>query len=167
MLDSSSIKEAKQAVFLIHTIVNERYFWAYWPSLKHFEADLFPESYQITTQTAEHIRDNILLENPLARELEYSEAFKRNLYRRVKRAELPEAVQEKIRTALKHQRKTWQDDLLQVGFQLEDLKDLSHLKRRYRQLLYQHHPDYGGEDEAFLYLQKLYQRAYSYLSRAD
>jgi len=165
MPDLSSINQSLDIpVFFIHAVVNSRYFWAFWPGLSHLEANCFPQEYQVTVLSPKQIRYELQLKYPRIQELDFSNAFKRELYRRVKRAELPEAVQEKIRLTLQLQCKSWQKPLLNAGFSLDDLSDLKALKRRYRQLLYQHHPDHGGEDDAFLSLQALYQQACVYLT---
>lgn len=165
MPDLNSI-DPEQAVFLIHTLGKERSFWAYWPSFQHFQAGLFPQTYRMSQDAPEILRLRLADDYPQAVELEQSEIFKTHLYRRIKRAELPEAVQAQIREVLKQQRQHWQQRLREVGFEEQDLQNVQTLKRRYRQLLYQYHPDHGGEAQAFLQLQQLYERAYLYFSEA-
>lgn len=136
------------AVFLIHPLWSQKYFWALWPSAALFDAGAAPLAYGVEAEL------NILYHSPGgllvgARELRLTLQQKTAVYRQIRRSELPAAVQADIKLKLVNCRQQTTRDLLQLGFRESDLVSFARLKRRYRELLRHFHPDHGGSAEAF------------------
>lgn len=146
-------------VFLIHELGLGRCFWAYWPRQSDLQALHFPKLQAVSEMSPESLREDLLSRFPDASELELSADSKRQLYRQIQRAILPDAVRDKIAAALKVQRGLQEEEYVQVGFSPDDLLSLKALKMRYRELARQAHPDRGGDPERFKVLQSLYERA--------
>lgn len=142
--------------FLIHDLGLARCFWALWPNQKVFEAYAFPQSYGVEERKLSTLRARILAQYPSAQELELTAEAKTSIYRRIRRAELPEHMQLKIQEVLNFKQSLFSQQYQSIGFAEDDLSDLSLLKKRYRQLATQHHPDQGGELSQFLVLQDIY-----------
>ncbi len=146
----------QEICFLVHDLGLERCFWAVWPDQKSFQAYGFPQAYGVEERKLSSLRKRILAQYVAAFELDISDEAKTSIYRRIRRAELPEHMQKKIQEMLNLKHDLFSQQYQSIGFEEEDLNDLSLLKRRYRQLATQHHPDQGGELSRFLLLQDMY-----------
>lgn len=139
---------SETAVFLIHPLWSQKYFWALWPSAALFDAGAAPLVYGLEAdlKSLYHILGSRFAG---ARELRLTLLQKTAVYRQIRRSELPAAVQADIKLKLENRHQQAARELLQWGFHDSDLVSLKHLKRRYRELLRHLHPDHGGSAEAF------------------
>lgn len=155
--DSNSTDDTP--VYLIHALGGERWFWAYWSSHAAFRKGFAPEHYANAEPGLDELNTWLQVRYPQARELSLSQPDAQEIYRRIRRTELPEEVRQQIAEALKAQRLQKLACFLEAGFQAEDLIDLKALQRRYRQLAAHLHPDRGGDAVAFMRLRELYEMA--------
>jgi hypothetical protein len=139
---------SETAVFLIHPLWSQKYFWALWSSVALFDAGAAPLAYGAAADLTPlyHSPEGLFVG---ARELRLTLQQKTAVYRQIRRSELPAAVQADIKLKLMNCRQQAVRDLLQLGFRESDLVSLTRLKRRYRELLRHLHPDHGGSAEAF------------------
>ena len=146
----------KPICFLVHDLGLERCFWAVWPDRQSFDTYSFPQAYGVEENTPSAIRKRLCIEYIAPVELELSDQAKTGIYRRIRRAELPKHMQDKIQETLNLKHSHFSEKYQQIGFEEADLNDVALLKKRYRQLATQHHPDQGGELSRFLVLQDIY-----------
>ncbi len=146
------------AVFFIYALDSDgdRFFWALWQCIEHLEQNRPPYRYGIDRISHTQLLRDIYRRYSPAREIFLKENLCQSIYRQVRRAELPPEIQKKIRQALAKQKRQRHTYYAALGFREEDLASLSHLKKRYRQLLMKHHPDHGGEGSQLNALQSAY-----------
>ncbi|HEY9842980.1 MAG TPA: hypothetical protein V6D23_21110 [Candidatus Obscuribacterales bacterium] len=159
--DSSSTEatDPAQGVYILHELSPGRSFWAFWPNRESYRAIHFPQAYAVRDETPEVLRPELMARFAQADEISVSREGAHQLYRQIRRAELPQDVRDRIATALAERRQQQRQLYLAAGFLAHELDDLRALKRRYRQLARQHHPDCGGDPEYFRHLQQLYEQA--------
>lgn len=148
-----------QEVYFIHDLGYGRSFWALWSNFGAYQAYHAPLLYRVVEEPYLSLRRVLLEQYPQALELDLPTDLKRQAYRQIRRAELPESVREKIRLALLQAQQKRLELYLSQGFEADDLLSLKRFKRRYRQLARIYHPDYGGSSERFMLLQETYQQA--------
>ena len=143
------------AVYFIYPLDEERLFWALWPNAFALEQDYAPQRYDIV-KTPRQVLVQTLETQYAARWVELPFETQREIYRRVRRGELPWEVQEQIRQAIL-QNKTQRHQYFEaLGFRPQDWQSAQHLKRRYYQLAREHHPDNGGSEADFIRVKKAY-----------
>ncbi|PKL77486.1 MAG: hypothetical protein CVV27_05340 [Candidatus Melainabacteria bacterium HGW-Melainabacteria-1] len=154
-------------VYLVHALGHERSYWAYWPTLANHEALHYPQAQGTLGEGSDAARAQVQSRYPDAVELSLTAAAATELYRRIKRAELPASVRAQIAAALEAQQRQMRNIFAEAGFRPQDLSQLRALKRRYRQLARQHHPDQGGDVRRFQQLRQLYELALRRLKTLD
>ncbi|MBF2055203.1 MAG: hypothetical protein IGS03_17265 [Candidatus Sericytochromatia bacterium] len=133
---------------MIHPLSSQKYFWAVWSSVTLFASGAAPAHYGVE-QTLHRASTRVNTCFSFCHELRLDIQQKTLIYRQIKRSELPEKVQTQIRQKMGEHRQQTKMALLRLGFCESDLKNLTDLKRRYRQLLRSLHPDHGGSADAF------------------
>lgn len=156
---SNSTEPGARPVYLIHDLGLGRCFWAYWPNADDIQGHHAPAAYATIESPLAELRTQLEARYPEAQALAMPPDAVRELYRRIRRAELPEEVRQRISATLQSQRRQRRDRFAAAGFLPEELEDLAALKRRYRQLATEHHPDRGGDSEKFKALHALYRQA--------
>lgn len=151
--------DAFQPVYLIHDLGLDRCFWAYWPSQEAFQSFHFPQTSATLEDNYLGVRSQLQARYPDAMEINLSKEAARQIYRLIRRAELPEAVRNRIITELAQRRQQQRQLYVAAGFLPHELEDLKALKRSYRRLVRLHHPDQGGDADNFKHLQTLYEQA--------
>ena len=146
------------AVFFIIRRHRSHFFWALWQSLDAFENGLGPRDYGVADSSYQELLSKIVFKHPVSFQIHVVSDEGEAHYRRIKRSELPHEVQVRIEKALKQRRQERYAEALSVGFLATDLDSLAAFKRRYRELAIKKHPDHGGDRNAFLHLQEVYQR---------
>lgn len=143
------------AVYFIYPLDEERLFWALWPNALALEYRYAPQHYAIVrTPRAELVQELEMLYS--ARWVELPLEAQRDIYRQVRRGELPWEVQKQIRQAILDNKTQRHQYFEALGFRPQDWQSAKHLKRRYYQLAREHHPDNGGAEADFIRLKKAY-----------
>lgn len=156
-MQASSLTKA--GILIAHRLMPERYFWAYWPSQETFEKGWCPQTYQVAEMGFSELQLELSSRFPKADWLTISAVQGRDIYRRVRRMELPPDVYKQIMQQLQSKAALRQGFYTGWGFDAADLEDLKRLKKRYRMLVLKYHPDQGGDAEQFMQLQKIYLQA--------
>lgn len=151
--------EPERPLWLIHRLGLGRYFWARWSEGQAFLNGCSPLAYATSELPEARLREQLQQETPTGVELELEPALKAQIYRRIRRAELPLEVRDQIAQALQLQRQQRQHAYAELGFEPAHLHDLASLRQRFCVLAYGCHPDYGGDPEHFQALQRAYQAA--------
>ncbi|MGV3525614.1 MAG: hypothetical protein ACO1RX_15425 [Candidatus Sericytochromatia bacterium] len=151
--------DPERPLWLLHHLGFGRCFWACWTQGKAFLEGLSPSCYATSELLEIQLREQLLRDMPESHELEAEPSLKEQIYRRIRRAELPAAVREQIATALHQQRQVREEAYAELGFGTDDLQSLDSLRQRFRVLAYGCHPDHGGNPEHFQTLQQAYQQA--------
>ena len=144
------------AIFFIHALDSDRLFWALWKNMDDLERDFAPAAYEITRKSKFKTLLRLSIDYPCARQIFVQSLWAKSVYRKVRRAELPQEIQKQIRDALIAQKKKRLYKYEALGFSTKDFQSPGLLKQRYRELLRKHHPDYGGSSAEFMALQKAY-----------
>lgn len=153
-------------VYFIHSLAFGRLFWAYWLRYQDFENQFAPQTYGTSEAPPESLADALENRFPEAQCLILQNQVTQEIYRRIKRAELPDQVRKNIYQSLSVRRQWMRKEIESLGFRAQDIHDLKSLKKRYRHLARLHHPDQGGEPHNFMAIQRLYKRLRAQLSRA-
>lgn len=151
--------DPERPLWLLHHLGFGRCFWACWIQGQAFLDGCSPCDYATSELPEIQLREQLFHALPAAHELELEPSLKEQIYRRIRRAELPVDVREQIATALQQQRQVRQEAYSELGFRAEDLLSLDSLRQRFRVLAYGCHPDHGGNPEHFQTLQQAYQQA--------
>lgn len=144
------------AVYFVYALDKERFFWALWSDRQAFDNEYAPYQYAITRCDRVCIALDIQKAFPQALCLEPALEKQRHIYRCVRRAELPWEVQQKIHQAVLTQKKYRNEHFEALGFAFEHYQSKKALKKRFRELAQQFHPDRGGSATHFIRIKNAY-----------
>lgn len=145
-------------VYFIYPLDTEqdRWFWALWSHEAALITQYAPRDYGVSAESPQCLLQQILGDYPTAQPLMISGILSRDIYRRVRRAELPWDVQQQIRETLAQQRQARETHFERLGFSVEHQQTPAAVKRRYRELARRYHPDNGGSAALFMGLKQAY-----------
>lgn len=146
------------AVYFIYPLDREqdRWFWAVWSHEVSLITQYAPSDYGISRDKPRGVLQQIVTAYPQAQALMMPHVLARDIYRRVRRAELPWDVQQHIRETLAQQKQSREQHFESLGFGVEHLQSPAALKRRFRELARRYHPDNGGSAALFVGLKQAY-----------
>jgi hypothetical protein len=145
------------AVYFIYALDEERSFWALWPNRAAFDHEYAPQTYAMTRDHREKIDLDIRAMHPQGICLEPALEIQQAIYRRVRRSELPWEVQQKIHQAIRGRNQHRSEHFAEMGFCVEHYQSKKALKKRFRELAQECHPDRGGSAVQFMQLKQAYQ----------
>ncbi len=146
------------AVYFIYPLDRDqdRWFWAVWSHDVPLITQYAPTDYGISRDKPCGVLEQIIMAYPQAQALMMSHVLARDIYRRVRRVELPWHVQQHIRETLAQQKQSRELHFERLGFGLEHRQTPTALKRRFRELARRYHPDSGGSEALFVGLKQAY-----------
>lgn len=144
-------------VYFIYALDEERSFWALWSDRAAFDNGYAPQTYAIERSDHEGVESSIRSKHPQAIYLQPDLETQQHIYRRVRRAELPWEVQQKIHQAVRRRKQHRSEHFEALGFFAEHYQSKKALKKRFRELVQDVHPDRGGSAVRFMEVKHAYQ----------